>query len=201
MRIFTPNEVIQFFSLQNKDVFSFAGFGELGYEKKERVEKIILDILESIDPFQSIVNSGTLLRKEGEEGIAMVYRLAKSKGFMTTGIHPSIALDFSETHPISPFCDFSFYVEDDTWGGYLNDRFDPSPTLNVLLQVTHDMIVIGGGKHAADELSAFIKNQKKVRYFPAEMNQGATSEWCERARINPLDLKGAAHTVWLNRGN
>jgi hypothetical protein len=56
--------------------------------------------------------------------------------------------------------------------------------------------VIGGGKHAADELGAFCERGKKVSYFPAEMNRRSAMEWCSRTGVEIGDLRGAAFAVW-----
>jgi hypothetical protein len=197
--IITPtNEICRFFELNKKHVLTFAGFGELGYEDISHVENIIRNEICRWKPNEILVNSGTLLRVGGQEGIAIVYRLAKESGIETCGIHPSISLKWADTHPVSPFADHVFFVEDSTWGGYLDDHFEPSPTLKVLLKVTDELIVIGGGKHAADEISAFLQNGKLVKYFPAQMNHLVTKEWCKKSGVDIPDLNGAAYKVWNN---
>jgi hypothetical protein len=198
--IITPaNDIFRFFELRRKYVLSFAGFGELGYEDIDFVEGIIRDELGRWKPDEILVNSGTLLRVGGQEGIAMVYRLAKELGIETCGIHPSICFQWADTHPVSAFADHVYFVEDATWGGYVDDHFQPSPTLKVLLQVTDELIVIGGGKHAADELAAFLQNGKCVKYFPAQMNRQVTLDWCAKSGVDIPDLNGAAHKVWFSK--
>jgi hypothetical protein len=78
----------------------------------------------------------------------------------TSGIHPSVALKLMDTHYPSPSCDHVHYVEDDTWGGFLADTRQMSATLRILLEVIDEPMVIGGGKHAADELVAFVEHNK-----------------------------------------
>jgi len=195
----TPaDDILHFFELKKKHVLTFAGFGELGYQDISFVEGIIRDELCRWRPEEILVNSGTLLRAGGQEGIAIVYPLAKELGIETCGIHPSISLKWADTHIVSPFSDQVFFVEDTTWGGYLDDQFTPSPTLKVLLAVTDELIVIGGGKHAADELAAFMQNGKRVKYFPAQMNHQVTIKWCAESGAEIHDLNGAAYNVWFN---
>jgi CO/xanthine dehydrogenase Mo-binding subunit len=43
-----------------------------------------------------IVHSGTLLRTGGHAGIAEVYSIARRLGITTTGVHPSVAMQFAE---------------------------------------------------------------------------------------------------------
>ena len=197
-RLSSTGEIRRFFESRDKHVISFAGFGELGYEEDGIVERIVGEVVAPWQPEQLIANCGTLLRVGGEDGIARVYRVARSLGIETTGIHPGIALEFAATHRVSPDEDTAFFVADATWGGLLADGRLPSPTLAMILEVSDELVVIGGGKHAADELRTFWQRGKPVRYFPAEMNRRATREWCARAGVEITDLRGAAYDVWLD---
>ncbi len=199
MTITPSNDILRFFESKKKYVLTFAGFGELGYQDISFVECVIKEVLCRWKPDEILVNSGTLLRVGGEEGIAQVYRLAKELGIETCGIHPSVSFKWADTHPVSPFADHVYFIEDATWGGYLDNQFEPSPTLKVLLEVTDELIVIGGGKHAADELAAFLQNGKRVKYFPAQMNHKVTQEWSRKAGVDIPDLNGAAHKVWFSK--
>ena len=191
----TPiSEILGFFQGAGKRVISFAGFAELGYEDPAIVEKVAAEVLDGRNPNDVLVNSGTLLREGGQEGIARIYALAKQRGIATSGIHPGIALDFASTHTVSPFVDHVFFVDDATWGGLYQGA--PSPTLQTILDVTDELVVVGGGKHAAEELLAFSHRGKSVRYFPARMNRGATDEWRQRSGIDAGALDGAAFEVW-----
>lgn len=89
-----------------------------------------------------------------------------------------------------------FFVDDDTWGGFRPGTTVPSRTLGLHLAVSDEIIVIGGGKHAADELLAFAATGKAVHFVPAEMNHAATREWCSRTGAGLLDPRGAAHVAW-----
>lgn len=198
-RLTAAGEILEFFRSRSKHVITFAGFGELGYQEEGVVERIAADMLATSRRRAPLVNSGTLLRRDGEDGIAAVYEVARAAGIETAGIHPGIALDFADTHTVSPHEDHPFFVADRTWGGLLDDG-RPSPTLELLLAVSDELVVIGGGKHAGDELGAFLARGKPTRYFPAEMNHRATRAWCREAGLDrPLDLRGAAHRIWQGR--
>jgi len=179
-----------------KHVIYFAGYGELGYEQEGRVRRVAAQTLAGRPASGLLVHSGTLLRVGGHCGIAEVYSLARELGIETSGIHPSIAMGFADTHRVSPYCGHVFFVEDVTWGGFLPGSMTPSPTLQLHLEVSHEVVVIGGGKHAADELRAFVSNGKQVRYFPAEMNHSSTRDFCQREGHTIRDMRGAAHAAW-----
>lgn len=194
-RLSSPREIRHFFAARGKQVVSFAGFGELGYQEDGIVERIVREVVGGRAPGELIVNCGTLLRAGGQDGIARAYSVAKSLGIETTGIHPGVALDFAETHHVSPDENSVFFVDDATWGGFL-DEGRVSPTLQVILDVSDELVVIGGGKHAADELRAFHQLGKKVSYFPADMNERTTMEWCRRSGVEIGDRRGAAFAAW-----
>jgi hypothetical protein len=200
-RVSEASTIEQFFAGQAKRVLYFGGYGELGYEQSAIVGDIAARILGRWAPHQIIVLTGTLLRVGGHDGIADVYRIARRLGIQTAGIHPSIAQDFAATHQVSPDCDDVFFVRDSSWGGSLGSRA-VSPTLRLHLSVSDELVVIGGGKHAADELRAFIERGRPVQYFPAEMNRAAALEWSRRSGVELQDLRGAAWHAWssLQRG-
>ena len=103
---------------------------------------------------------------------------------------------FADTHRVSSDCNHVFFVEDKTWGGFLDDSGRLSPTLELHLEVSDEIVVIGGGKHAADELQAFFHCGKPVRYFPADMNYATTQRWAKQAGVTITDLRGAALSAW-----
>jgi len=189
------DQIQRFFTGRRKHVIAFAGFGELGYQDPQIVDRVVRSVLGAWQPHQVLVTSGTLRRANGHDGIAEVYTIAQGLGFETAGIHPSVALDFADTHFVSAACEHVFFVDDPSWGGYQDDK-DLSPTLRAVLAVADELVVIGGGKHAADELEAFFTRGKSVRYFAAEMNHEFTNGWCDRSGVRITDYRGAAHTVW-----
>lgn len=199
-RVERASVVRQFFKELGKRVVYFAGYGELGYEDEERVRRIAHRVLSEWAPSELVAHTGTLLRTGGHDGIAEVYKVALELGIETTGIHPSVAMNFAETHRVSPFCDHVFFVEDETWGGLLTDSERPSKTLRLHLDVSDELVVIGGGHHAAGELQAFLSGGKQVRFYPADMNHATTRQWSESAGVQIQDMRGAAHLLWTSIG-
>jgi hypothetical protein len=194
-----PDEVREFFRAAGRRVIYFAGYGELGYADRTIVERVVERVLRAERPSEVIVHCGTLLRTAGHDGIAEVYRCAKRLGFRTTGIHPSVAMASATTHRVSPLCDDVFFVEDPGWGG-TTATGALSPTLRLHLEVSDEMVIIGGGRHAAQELRAFVAAGKHVRFVPASMDRHAARSWCRRAGIPELDHEGAAWRAWLALG-
>jgi hypothetical protein len=190
-----------FFASLGKHVIYFAGYGELGYEEVECVQRIAHQVLGEWTPSKVVMHVGTLLRVGGHNGIADIYVVARELGIETTGIHPSVAQDFADTHRVSPFCDHVFFVADETWGGLLEGGENPSQTLRLHLDVSDEIVVIGGGKHAAGELKAFVSSGKPVRFFAADMNHNTTRQWAESANVNIEDMRGAAHLLWTSIGH
>lgn len=188
----------QFFRALGKHVIYFAGYGELGYEEEGLVQRIAHQVLSEWPRSKVVVHSGTLLRVGGHNGIADVYTVARELSIETTGIHPSVALDFADTHRVSPYCDHVFFIEDETWGGLLTGSEHPSPTLRLHLDVSDEIIVIGGGKHAAGELKAFASSGKPVRFYAADMNHETTRQWSDSAGADIQDMRGAAHLLWIS---
>lgn len=195
-KVEAASSIRRFIASLNKHVIYFAGYGELGYEEEGSVRSVALQVLSEWVTDKVLVHSGTLMRLGGQDGIAEVYRVARELGIETTGIHPSISMEFADTHRVSPDCDHVFFVEDKTWGGFLDDCGQLSPTLDLHLKVSDELIVIGGGKHAADELRAFINCGKPARYYPADMNYATTLQWAKGAGLTIADFRGAARSVW-----
>jgi hypothetical protein len=191
-----PEAIQRFFASLCKHVLYVAGYGELGYEDEGRLRGIARHVLGSWNRDEILVHAGTLLRVGGPDGVAEIYGIARELGIETSGIHPSVAMDFAETHRVSLDCDHVFFVEDATWGGFLDGSDEPSPTLRLHLLVSDELVAIGGGKHAADELRAFAALGKRVRYFPAEMNYAFTRGWTKRAGVSIPDMRGAALDAW-----
>ncbi len=192
--------IARFFQALHKHVIYFSGYGELGYEHANIVRDVALAVFSEHEPDNLIALTGTLLRVGGHGGIAEVYDVARELGIRTAGIHPSVARRFAETHRVSPSCDDVFFVEDESWGGYLTALGEPSPTLRVHLDVADELVAVGGGKHAADELRAFFLRGTGVRYFPADMNHATTRAWSRRAGADIRDFRGAAYDAWRALG-
>jgi hypothetical protein len=195
-RLYRGAELISELRRRSKIFVTFLGFGELGYEDEDAMRLVVRRELETRSRADTIVNSGTLITAGFHSGIAEAYREAKAMGFATMGIHPSVALRDPSRHHLSPFVDETFFVEDDSWGGYLPGTRQPSPTLRVLVAVSDQVLAIGGGRHTADEMREFLHQGVPVRYHEAEMNHGVGVAWYRTRGITDIDFRGEAYLLW-----
>jgi hypothetical protein len=184
------NEIRAFFKNQNKDVVTFVGYSGDEYEDKAAMLEKAGRILGEFEPSKAIVNIGAT-----PEGIGAVYELAKRRGFMTTGIVSTQAKEYSAV--LSPCVDYVFYVEDETWGGFVEGDDRLSPTSTAMVENSAVLIGIGGGEVARDELLAAKRLGKKVRFIPADMNhQKAQEEAKKKGLPVPTNFGGAAGEVF-----
>jgi len=182
----TVEEIKAFFERQNKKVLTFAGYSGAGYESEALMLEQAERILGEFDPARTIVNGGATA-----EGVGAVYQLAKGKGFLTTGIVSSQAKQYNAE--LSPYVDYVFYVEDATWGGFIEGSEELSPTSKAMVENSDIIVGIGGGEVARDEMIAARRLGKEVRFIPADMNH---QEAIEKAKKNglpvPTDFRGPA---------
>ena len=117
----TVVDIGSFFADENKTVVTFVGYSGAGYEDKAAMFAEAGRILDGFDASKTIVNIGAT-----PEGIGAVYQLAKRRGFVTTGIVSTQAKAYNAK--LSPCVDYVFYVEDASWGGFLegSDRLSPT---------------------------------------------------------------------------
>lgn len=195
-RVWTPEEVRLRLASIRKHRLAFGGFGELGYADEDLVRQTMNDVLGQWPSEDVLLIGGTLLREDGNAGIAVAFEIARDRGVETVGIHPGIALRFAETHRISPYADHVYFVMDDSWGGMDPSGSRPSPTLETLLSISDEFVAIGGGLHTADEIRAFAGRGRKVRYFPAAMDVEWARRWAERAGAELGHDRGAAWEAW-----
>ncbi len=86
-----------------------------------------------------------------------------------------------------------FYVEDETWGGFLKNGNRLSPTSTAMVENSDVLIGIGGGEVGRDELIAAKRSGKKVRFFPADMNHKKAREKARKKGVpEPKNFRGAA---------
>ena len=186
----TIDEIRAFFKTQNKDVVTFVGYSGDEYENKAAMLEKAGRILGEFERSKAIVNIGAT-----PEGIGAVYEIAKRRGFMTTGIVSTQAKEYSAV--LSPCVDYVFYVEDETWGGFVKDDDRLSPTSTAMVENSAVLIGIGGGEVARDELLAAKRLGKKVRFIPADMNhQKAREEAKKKGLPVPTNFGGAAGEVF-----
>lgn len=193
--VYRVDEVTSAVRALGKTVLAFGGFGELGYDDEARVLELCSRELDRHPAACTVVATGTLITHGFRTGIAMVYALAKARGFQTVGIHPSVALHHPKRHAIAPGVDRVYFVDDTTWGG-ADACGRPSSTLQVFLAVADEFIVFGGGHYTAHELRAFLRAGKPVRFHDAPMHRLTTDRWCRDSGVRIGDYRGAAYHVW-----
>jgi len=172
-----------------RSVVTFVGFSGSGYEDAAAVERVIAKLLDDLSPTSVLICAGAT-----PEGIGAVYPLAKKRGFTTIGIVSALAEKEGAT--FSRDVDTVFVIADDTWGG-LNADGKLSQTSSAMLGAADEMIAIGGGEIARDEIAAAMAMGKKVRYIVADMNHAAAIRKAKEMRQpEPDDFRGAVHTYF-----
>ena len=174
-----------------RSVVTFVGFSGAGYEDALAVERVIANVLDELSPTSVLICAGAT-----PEGIGAVYPLAKQRGFTTIGIVSALAEKEGAT--FSRDVDTVFVIADDTWGG-LNADGKLSQTSSAMVGAADEMIAIGGGEIARDEIAAAMATGKKVRYMVADMNHAAAIRKAKEMRQpEPDDFRGAVH-VYFDR--
>ena len=181
----TVDDIKSFFESQEKDVVTFIGYSGADYEDKAAMLEKAGHILDEFDPSKTIVNIGAT-----PEGIGAVYELAKSRGYTTTGIVSTQAKKYDAE--LSPYVDYVFYVEDTTWGGFIEGGDRLSPTSTAMVENSDVLIGIGGGEVGRDELMAAKRSGKKVRFIPADMNHQKAREKAQKKGLAAPSYFGGA---------
>ena len=186
----TTDDIRVFFNDLKKDVVTFVGYSGAEYEDKTlMLEKAGL-VLDEFEASKTIVNIGAT-----PEGIGAVYELAKRRGVVTTGILSTQAKKYNA--PLSPCVDYVFYVEDATWGGFIEGSDRLSPTSTAMVENSDLLIGIGGGEVGRDELLAAKRSGKEVRFIPADMNHQKAREKAQKKGLPvPTNFGGAAGQVF-----
>lgn len=181
----TPDEVRAFFSACGKEVVTFLGFSIAGYEEPKAVRDAIERRLDALDPRKTLINAGAT-----PTGIGMVYEVAKARGFTTTGI---VSMEAKrEGVALSAHVDHAFYVDDKTWGGFIDGTERLSPTSEAMISASDGLIVIGGGSIARDEAIAARRAGKPIEIVPADMNHArAIAEAKRQGKPAPTAFRGA----------
>ena len=97
---------------------------------------------------------------------------------------------------ISPACDEVFFVEDDSWGGFIDGTEQLSPTSFAIVAVSDEIVGIGGGAVGRDEMIAARRQGKDVTFYPADMDhERALEKAARRGDPAPTDFRGAAHAA------
>ncbi|MEX3846243.1 hypothetical protein [Paraburkholderia sp. BR10882] len=171
---------------------TFSGFSSAGYEDEAFVEGRLLELLSALDPTADVVCSGAT-----SVGIGLVYTLAKSpslpNAFKTIGIVSSQAL--REQVPFSDDVDCVFVIEDDQWGGYLDNGTTLSPTSRVMVEASDIFFFIGGGEIARDEYACADVLGKSLHFDATDMKHETAIEKARRkGEAPPTDFAGAVFT-------
>jgi hypothetical protein len=179
-----------FFQNTGKAVLTFVGYSGAGYEDQAAMLASAEGVLREFDAGSTIVNIGAT-----PDGIGAIYELAKRKRFVTTGI---VSVQATKSNvALSPHVDQVFYVEDATWGGYLEGTNRLSPTSQAMVDNSRIVVGIGGGEVARDELLEAKRSGREVRFLPADMNHEKARENARRRGIPlPTDFRGAAHLAF-----
>ena len=84
----TLDETLEFFKGQRKTVVTFLGYS-VDYENEKAMLKIVEKVLAENSPETSLINIGAT-----HGGVGAAYPIAKSMGFITTGIVSSLAIQY-----------------------------------------------------------------------------------------------------------
>jgi hypothetical protein len=181
----TSMQIQDFVRAKNKRVLSFVGYSGAGYEDPAAMRAAAEHVLSQHDPTRTLVNiGGTAV------GIGAVYELAKRRGFATMGIVSTLARDSGDA--LSPCVDWVFFVRDDRWGGLLPGSTQLAPTSEAIVANSAELIAIGGGEIARDELRGARRAGKLLSYFPTDMNHRiAIDKAAAKGQSAPTDFRSA----------
>jgi hypothetical protein len=185
----TPAEAVSFIRSLQKTVLTFIGFS-VDYEDENGMPGIVKGELSKYSPDSTLINIGAT-----QGGVGSIYPLAKSMGFVTTGIISTEVFAFY--NDISEHVDHICFIKDRLWGGFLPGSTELSPTSRAMIDCSDIFIGIGGGDIARDELLAARDLGKPVQFFPAELNHaGAIREAQKSGQPPPTSFFGSAHDVF-----
>ena len=161
----------------------------MDYEDEPGMFQIVREVLSQYSPETALVNIGATIG-----GLGAVYPLAKSLGFITTGIVSTLALSNPEW--VSEDVDFICFITDDNWGGKI-DSGELAPTSKAMVMCSDVFVGIGGGPISRDEMLAGQAAGKPLSFYPAEFSHRAAIKWAERNGLPvPTSFGGDAHEVF-----
>lgn len=186
----TAAEAIAFIRGRGKTVLTFFGYSGRHYEDDRAMLQIAKDVLSDHSPETTLVNIGAT-----KVGVGEVYPLAKSLGFVTTGVVSIRALKYPED--ISEAVDHICFVLDNQWGGKLPDSDKLSPTSEAMVACSDVLVAIGGNEISRDELLAGQALGKPIQYYPAEMSHDWAIRYAKKQGLPPPEsFLGAVHEVF-----
>jgi hypothetical protein len=175
-----------------KRVVTFFGYS-VDYEDEDAMLAIAGNVLSEYPPETVLINIGGT-----SGGIGAIYPLAKAKGFTTTGIVSSQAIEHFQY--ISKAVDHVCFVLDIQWGGKLPGSNGLSPTSQAMVLCSDEMIAIGGGEVTREELIAGKERGIPVRFYPAEVSHKWLIQQARHKHLPPPDsFWGATHEVFGKR--
>lgn len=182
----TPSETKSFFESLGKKVLTLIGYS-MDYEDHEAMLRIVESVLSKYDPDSTVINIGGT-----KGGVGAAYPIAKAKGFSTTAIVSTCAVEWLDD--ISSSVDHICFVEDSQWGGKLPDSNQLSPTSQAMVSCSNIFIGIGGGMISRDEMLAAREQGKPVYFYPAERNHQYMIRRAQKRNLDPPEsFWGEAH--------
>ncbi|SAL28262.1 hypothetical protein [Caballeronia humi] len=192
VRVSVPRAAIDEIRQSGHHVVTFSGYSNAGYEDQGALEQCLSDLLAGFDPVTTKVCAGATAA-----GIGAVYPIASERGFETIGVVSSMAE--REKAAFSTAVGTVFIVTDESWGGYVGNTRMLSLTSLVMVEVSDELICIGGGSIARDEYEVAERMGKIVRFMGADMNHAAALEKTQRKGTPPpSDFKGPLYE-FLNK--
>jgi hypothetical protein len=185
-----PDQAVTFFKGLGKTVVTFYGFS-VKYQDEANMLKIVREELSKYLPKTTLVNIGATMG-----GLGGAYPLAKSMGFITTGIVSTEALDYLDE--ISEAVDHICFIKDKQWGGNMPNSNELSPTSKAMVACSDTLIAIGGGKIVRDELLEGKEQGKPIQYFTAEMDHEYAINSAKRVGLPPPEsFFGSAYDLFI----
>lgn len=189
-----PEQAIQFFKRQQRRVITFLGYSTF-YEDEEKVGRIVEQIINQYSPKDTLINYGVT-----KTGLGVLYPIAKSLGFTTTGIVSTRALKNIDN--ISTHVDLICFIKDEQWGGKIPGSDELSPTSRAMVLCSDVLVGIGGGEISRDEMVFGRQLGKPVHFFPADINHQWLAEKLKKTGgSTPADFSGAAHQIFSSNEN
>lgn len=183
----SPTAAIAFLKSRGKHVLTFLGYSTAGYEDPVAMLEAAAGVLRDADPDRTLVNSGAT-----PMGIGAVYPLAHRMGFETAGIVSRLARE----RGVAPSAgvDHVMFIDDDRWGGWDDERGALSPTSQAMVGASDEVVCIGGGRVARDELAAAREAGIPWRFIAADFDHDRSrTQALERGDPPPGDFRGAVH--------
>lgn len=171
-------------------LLTFVGYSGAMYQDPAAMQAVARQVLAGHDPARTAVNIGATAA-----GIGAVYALARERGFATIGIVSTLAREQGEA--LSPCVQQVFFVRDASWGGRLPQGDGLAPTSAAIVALSAEIVAIGGGEIARDELRGARAAGVPVSFYAADMDHAlARAKAQARGLPPPTDFGGAAREAF-----